>query len=106
MVIKRIRPGTTIMSDKWKSYDCLEENGFPHFSVNHSENFVDPNNPNVHTQKVESRWNAIKRHLKRKGTNVKNHLDEYLLEYCYKKTFKGRIFEQFLIDIRRKYDKI
>jgi hypothetical protein len=91
------------MSDKWKSYNCLEQNGYVHFSVNHSNNFVDPDDPNVHTQTVESRWNAIKRKLKRKGTNVVKFLDEYLIEYCYKKKFQNGIFSQILLDIKNKY---
>jgi hypothetical protein len=91
------------MSDKWKSYDCLEKHGYIHYSVNHSKNFVDPKDENVHTQTVESRWNAIKRKLKRKGTNVTKFLDEYLIEYCYKKKFENRVFLQFLEDIKKKY---
>ena len=42
-VIKQwIRPGTTIMSDCWRAYDCLSSEGFVHQTVNHSQNFVDP----------------------------------------------------------------
>jgi len=37
-----ILPGTTIMSDCWKSYNCLNNEGFQHLTVNHSYNFVDP----------------------------------------------------------------
>nr|XP_012232548.1 PREDICTED: uncharacterized protein LOC105678086 [Linepithema humile] len=37
-----IMPGTTIISDCWKSYDCLNSEGFQHLNVNHTYNFVDP----------------------------------------------------------------
>jgi len=37
-----ILPGTTIISDCWKSYDCLNNESFQHLKVNHSYNFVDP----------------------------------------------------------------
>ena len=37
-----ILPGTTIVSDCWKSYNCLSNEGFQHLTVNHSYNFVDP----------------------------------------------------------------
>ena len=35
-------PGTTIISDCWKSYNCLNNEGFQHLTVNHTYNFVDP----------------------------------------------------------------
>ncbi len=74
----------------------MEDNRYVHFSVNHSENFVNPNNPQIHIQTIESRWNVIKRHLKRKETNITKFMDEYLLEYIFKKTFKDNLFEMFL----------
>ncbi|KYN17169.1 hypothetical protein ALC57_10555 [Trachymyrmex cornetzi] len=37
-----IEPGTTIMSDYWKSYNCLDNEDFQHLTVNYTYNFVDP----------------------------------------------------------------
>ena len=42
IIKERILPGTTVMSDCWKSYDCLTDEGFHHLRVNHSIHFVDP----------------------------------------------------------------
>ena len=43
------------MSDKWKAYDTLDNDGkYLHESVNHSVNFVYPDNPSVHTQNIEN----------------------------------------------------
>ena len=36
---KYVAPGTIIHSNCWKAYDCLEEEGYQHYTVNHSENF-------------------------------------------------------------------
>ena len=32
-----IRPGTTILSDKWRSYTRLNSSGYTYLAVNHSE---------------------------------------------------------------------
>ena len=31
-----ILPGICVMSDMWKAYDCLQEGGYNHLTVNHS----------------------------------------------------------------------
>ncbi|GFX33363.1 putative transposase-like protein [Trichonephila clavipes] len=36
-----IEPGTTVISDCWKSYERLSERGYHHLTVNHSLKFVD-----------------------------------------------------------------
>ena len=52
IIKERILPGTTIISDCWKSYDCLGDEGFQHLSVNHSLTFKDPIT-GAHTNKVK-----------------------------------------------------
>lgn len=42
IIKKRIAPGSIILSDKWRAYNCLDKEGYTHKSVNHSTNFVDP----------------------------------------------------------------
>ena len=48
-----ILPGTCVMSDMWKAYDCLKDEGYTHLTVNHSLNFVDPDT-GAHTQRIEN----------------------------------------------------
>ncbi len=93
------------MSDGWASYKCLGENGYVHQFVNHSENFVDVDDKSIHTQNVESQWCAIKRDFRKKGTNLSKHIDEYLLQYMYRKMHEDQdIFKAFLQEISRQYD--
>ena len=99
VIKRRIRPGSIIMSDCWKSYDCLEANGYRHYNVNHSENFVNPDDSNIHTQNIENRWNWMKKFIKKKGTNIQKHLEDYVLEYLYKRKFQNVAFDQFILDI-------
>ena len=48
-----IQPGTCVMSDIWKAYDCLKDEGYTHLTFNHSLNFVDPDT-GAHTQRIEN----------------------------------------------------
>ena len=59
-IIKQfILPGTTIISDCWKSYECLDKNGFDHMTVNHSITFKDPET-GAHTNTIEGTWFHVK----------------------------------------------
>ena len=73
-------PGTRVMSAKWKAYDCLQDNGYQHLTVNHSLNFVDPDTGG-HTQGIENTWWGGKQDLPRIGTSkdlFKSCLHEFL----------------------------
>ena len=76
IIVKWIKPGTTIMSDCWKAYDKLQEIGYHHLKVNHSINFVDKSN-GAHTNAIESTW----RHAKRFCPEYSRYL--YLSAICY-----------------------
>ena len=80
-----IKPGTTIISDYWKAYDCLNKEGFEHLKVNHSLNFVDPDS-GAHTNTIESTWRALKKFLPKYGT-VKSLYDTYFSQYCFRKKY-------------------
>jgi len=55
-----IAPGSRVISDCWRAYASLSQEGFNHSQVNHSLNFVDPQDPSVNTQKVERMWKTLK----------------------------------------------
>ena len=70
ILIENIHPDTTVISDCWKSYDKLSEHFKEQQKVNHSLNFVDPNNAKIHTNTIESTWRALKRsNMPKKGTS-------------------------------------
>jgi transposase-like protein len=48
-----IEDRTTIYSDCWKSYDCLQDEGYEHWKVNHSVNYKDPIT-GVHTNTIST----------------------------------------------------
>ncbi|KAL9977945.1 hypothetical protein ACROYT_G015413 [Oculina patagonica] len=42
IICTHILPRTRVTSDTTKAYDCLQDEGYSHITVNHSLNFVDP----------------------------------------------------------------
>jgi len=53
-----ILPGTTTISDCWAGYSSLREEGYTHFIVNHSIEFVD-DMTGAHTNTIESTWKHV-----------------------------------------------
>ena len=66
-----MKKGTTIYTDQWKGYYGLQSLGFDwdkeETTINHSKNFVNPDNKRVHTQGIESKWRQVKRQLPSSG---------------------------------------
>lgn len=91
----QILPGTRVISDMWKAYDCLNDEGFQHLTVNHSLNFVDPDT-GAHTQGIENTWWGVKRNMPRTGTSkdlFESYLQEWLWRHLYKNDPFGNIIE-------------
>ena len=85
-VIKEyILPGTTIVSDCWKSYNCLADEGFQHQTVNHSQNFVDPDT-GAHTQNIERAWRDVRGDVPKFGRK-KEHFSGYLAEHLFRRKY-------------------
>ncbi|RWS01982.1 hypothetical protein B4U79_05538 [Dinothrombium tinctorium] len=72
-------PGTTIVTDCWAAYNQLSNYGYMHLTVNHSQNFVDPNT-GANTQSIESQWRNLRRRLSSgiRHENLAPHLCEFL----------------------------
>ena len=83
LIFKFSKPKTIIYSDTWAAYRGLEEhNNYVHKVINHSEHFVDPEDPTVHTQNIERLWRDIKERSKRPGVRSK-FLHQYLARYLF-----------------------
>ena len=92
----KIEPGTTIISDCWKAYNCLSDSGFKHLTVNHSINFVDPHT-HAHTNTVERLWREIKSKVPLYGRK-KKHFVGYLARSMFMMAYKdpNKRFHAFL----------
>jgi hypothetical protein len=65
IILNNVNSGTTIITDCWRGYSGLSDLNFNHFTVNHSINFVSPDNNEIHTQNVERLWRSIKAVIKK-----------------------------------------
>ena len=76
---------TRVMSDMWKAYDCLQDEGYVHLTVNHRLNFVDPDT-GAHTQRIESTWWGVKRSLPHTGGS-KELFEGYVHEWLWRQHY-------------------
>ena len=74
ITIERIRPGSIVHSDCWKSYKTISQHGYTHQTVNHSTT-------QAHTQNIENLWWLVKRTLPSTHSSSDKlylHLAEYI----------------------------
>jgi transposase-like protein len=102
LIQERIRALSTVMTDGWKTYDSLEEHGYRHGVVNHSECFVSSENKAIHTQTIECVWRCLRRFLNSKGAYSRKHLSSYIQEFIFRKSVFD-IFETTLSALEEKY---
>lgn len=77
-IIQRyVKPSSVILSDCWKAYICLKDEGYTHLTVNHSLTVKNKEN-GACTNLIESTWNAVKKSFPKYGSQ--NYFyDSYLV---------------------------
>ncbi|KAK9752982.1 ISXO2-like transposase domain [Popillia japonica] len=84
---KYILPGSIVVSDGWRAYNNLHEIGggmYEHQVVIHEENFVDPEDTDIHTQNVENMWLKAKGKLRRQFGTSENLFPSYLHQFIWR----------------------
>ena len=87
LIREHVFPGTHIITDGWAAYSNLSSMGYSHSVVIHEQNFVSPDNNEVHTQQIESTWSSLKRFIRSRGGNKGPHYIEYIYEYLFRRQF-------------------
>ena len=87
LIQKHVAPDSTIFTDAWKGYSNLSENGFEHWCVNHTYQFV--TEEGVTTNKIESQWRSLRNRLSRGGIQ-KDKLADHLCEFLWRRDVKRR----------------
>ncbi|KAL3073740.1 hypothetical protein niasHT_039267 [Heterodera trifolii] len=98
LIKKWIHPGSIVVSDYWRAYDCLGSHGYKHLKVNHSINFVDKDDPTINTNRIESTWRHCKESFSTHG-RVKHHVPGNLARYMFVKAARSKkvdVTEEFL----------
>ena len=102
LIEKYILKGSVIYSDCWRAYTGLDDLGYQHFKINHSENSVDPTKPSIHTQNIERLWLDIKQWIRRPGIRSK-YLYQYLARYLFITSQDNSVVHRFLQEAARLY---
>lgn len=82
IITKRVRPGSKICSDTYRSYTGLASMGYVHRTVNHGEHeYAKGKN---HINGLEGFWGYLKRQLASRGGIRKERIPLYLAEYVWR----------------------
>jgi len=102
-----ILPGTHIVSDGWAAYaniGNIRHGIYTHEVIIHQQNFVDSNDPEIHTQNIENMWMRAKRKLRRQFGTSRELFPSYLHEFAYRNSYRGmNIFSNFIADVSDSY---
>lgn len=80
LILQNVEPGSRIITDCWKGYGGLSTLDYEHLTINHSVNFINPENREIHTQNVERLWRSVKAVIKKKSrlSQRDSHLTKFL----------------------------
>eukprot|EP00834_Sanchytrium_tribonematis_P008835 NODE_1217_length_1747_cov_1.702670.p1 type:complete len:234 gc:universal NODE_1217_length_1747_cov_1.702670:3-704(+) len=87
---KLVLPETTIYTDSYASYNFIQHhpNNYQHFKINHSlpgvGRFVNPQNSQINTQTIESRWREFRAHLPTYGVSM-DSLENYIYDFMLRR---------------------
>ena len=108
IIQKHIRAGTDIYSDGWAAYQCLEENGYQHWTVNHKDLFQTTITRNgetkvVHTNRIEGFWGNAKAKFKHMRGTSPALFFSHLAEVVWRTHHQEAIVEDFFDQLTNVY---
>jgi transposase-like protein len=98
LIKQRVKRGSTICSDTWKSYTGIAAKGYVHRLVEHGKGEYSDNKGN-HINGLEGFWGYLKRRLAAKGGIRKKRLPLYLAEYVWRYNYR-------IMSVHEKTDKM
>jgi len=98
IICRRVKRGSVICSDTWKSYTGIAAKGYVHRLVEHGKGKYTDQKGN-HINGLEGFWGYLKRKLAAKGGIRKERLPLYLAEYVWR-------FNHRHLNIEQQVDKL
>ena len=95
-----------LRSDSWAAYNNIPNinNGvYMHDAINHRLHFVDPVNPEIHTNTIEGMWAHAKRKLRRQYGTSRTLFASYLDEFMWRWNTGPNKFGEMVNCIRQFY---
>lgn len=93
LVNQRVRRGSTVCSDTWKSYTGIAAKGYVHRIVQHGKQEYSDGKGN-HINGLEGFWGYLKRRLAAKGGIRRERLPLYLAEYVWRYNHRSRVIKE------------
>lgn len=90
---RHVKWGTTIWTDQWAAYNGLDNIGFIHETVNHSNEFK--SKTGVCTNGVEGYWRTLKGYCRGKGVMSSKFLFEYVDEFMWSAQYSKDSLSKF-----------
>ena len=87
-----VEPGTTLHTDGWRAYRRLPELRYLHRWVDHSKNYVSPQDRTLHTNRIEGLWGVFKAWLPDAG---KYNLEQYMFLFLWFEDCKFKKIDPF-----------
>ena len=81
--------------DGWKAYNTLEQEGYTHGVVNHSEEFDNIDDPEINTQEIERLWKSLKNEPKREQEKTTICISSNLFTCISKETGAGQHHKRY-----------
>lgn len=95
IIANYVEIGSIIYTDLWRGYINLEnELRILHFTVNHSETFVDPDT-GVHTNTIEGTWNGLKISISPRNRTREN-IEIHIGEFQWRRENKNNLWDAFI----------
>jgi transposase len=92
LVNQRVKRGSIVCSDTWKSYTGIAAKGYVHRIVRHGKQEYSDGKGN-HINGLEGFWGYLKRRLAAKGGIRRERLPLYLAEYVWRYNHRSRVIK-------------